>query len=95
MHKFDGADYLPPRDDPRLTSQIERVKALMLDNRWRSIRQIAIATGDPENSVSAQLRHLRKEKHGSYRVERKHIGNGLYHYRVLPPLPKGQAEFNL
>ncbi len=64
----------------------------MLDGRWRSIKQIALATGAPEASVSAQLRHLRKEKHGEYRVNRKFLGSGLYHYQVLPPIPKGQGD---
>ena len=29
---------------------------------WRTLRSIADCTGDPEASVSAQLRHLRKDR---------------------------------
>lgn len=84
-YRFDGDDYVPPRDDPRLTSQHERLRSLMFDGDWRSLRQISEATGDPEASVSAQLRHLRKKRFGGYEVDRRHVGGGLYEYRVGPP----------
>lgn len=85
MPRFDGADYQPVRDDPRLTSQLGRIKSLMLDGQWRSLVEIERATGDPPASISAQLRHLRKKRFGSYIVERRYIIDGLYEYRVLPP----------
>ena len=59
----------------------------MLDGRWRTLGDIATLTGYPEASISAQLRHLRKERFGRHRVEKRHAGNGLYEYRLLPPLP--------
>ena len=84
MMHFNGPEYDPARDRERLTSQHIRIRDLMLDGRWRTIRQIAQATGDKsESSVSAQLRHLRKPRFGSYTVERRHLGDGLYEYRVL------------
>jgi hypothetical protein len=86
-YRFNGPEYQPTRDNPRLDSQLERVKALMIDGRWRTLETIASTTGDPVASVSAQLRHLRKERFGNYRVERRHVGAGLFEYRVLEPLP--------
>jgi len=83
--RFDGADYQPARDDVRLTGQIQRVWNCMADGHWRTLKEIARATGDPEASVSAQLRHLRKEKFGSWTVDREHISHGLYKYRLLSP----------
>lgn len=80
--RFDGADYVPPRDDPRLTSQHKRLRALMKDGEWRTLSEIAQETGDPEASMSAQLRHLRKDRFGRHQVERRHEGGGLYKYRV-------------
>lgn len=80
--RFDGADYVPPRDDPRLTSQHQRLRALMQDGEWRTLNEIARQTGDPEASMSAQLRHLRKKRFGGHQVERRHEGGGLYKYRV-------------
>ena len=80
--RFDGDDYVPPRDDPRLTSQHQRLRSLMEDGEGRSLSEISQQTGDPEASMSAQLRHLRKERFGGHEVERRHEGGGLYSYRV-------------
>lgn len=83
---FNGADYVPWRDDPRLTSQLGRIFHLMRDGEWRTLAGIAHATGDPPASVSAQLRHLRKPRFGAHAVERRHRGapaEGLYEYRVI------------
>lgn len=82
---FNGADYVPDRDDARLIPQHERIKALMVDGHWRTLAAIAAATHTPEASVSAQLRHLRKPRFGSHIIEREHIGGGLYQYRMAAP----------
>lgn len=79
---FAGSDYEPARDDARLLSQQERVYECMKDGEWRTLEEIRAITGDPPASISAQLRHLRKEKHGGHIVEKEHRGNGLYAYRV-------------
>lgn len=82
--RFDGAGYQADRDNPRLTAQLERVWKCMADGSWRTLRQIATATGDPESSISAQLRHLRKPRFGAHTVERNYVGNGLHAYRLTP-----------
>lgn len=79
---FNGADYQHDRDAPRLTEQIGRVWHAMKDRQWRTLEQIAEATGDPTPSISAQLRHLRKPRFGSHTVDRRYVGGGLYEYRV-------------
>jgi hypothetical protein len=81
--RFDGDDYQPPRDDPRLGSQYLRIFTLMADAMWRTLGEIAGETGDPEASISAQLRHMRKERFGAHTVERRYCGEGLYEYRLL------------
>lgn len=86
--RFNGSDYEPAWDDERLGNQHERIKRLMSDARWRALKEISEVTGDPPSSVSAQLRHLRKERFGSYIVEKRIRGErekGLYEYRVLDP----------
>ena len=88
---FNGSDYVPERDDVRLGPQLERVYSVMKAGLPRTLRQRANATGDPEASISAQLRHLKKERFGSYRVEKDHKGKGLYEYKLLPPEKKGQG----
>lgn len=85
--EFDGPAYSPPHDKRRLTGQIRRVYDLMRDGRWRTLQEIADATGDPHASISAQLRHLRKAKFGGHAVEKRHRGpkeQGLYEYKLTP-----------
>lgn len=82
-HLFDGADIDPDRDNGRLYSQLSRIKELMGDGGWRTLAEISGVTGDPPASVSAQLRNLRKKRFGSHTVERRHVGNGLYEYRLV------------
>ena len=61
-YRFDGAHYKPSVDYYRLARQIERVKAVMGDGQWRSVAQIHdLLPHDPENSIQAQLRNLRKK----------------------------------
>ena len=80
--RFDGDDYVPTRDEARLTSQHERLREVMSDGGWHTLSEISQLTGDPEASMSAQLRHLRKPRFGSHAVDRRHVGDGLYEYRV-------------
>jgi hypothetical protein len=89
---FDGADYQPRRDDDRLTGQIKRVWDCMKDSGWRTLGQISDETGDPEASVSAQLRHLRKPRFGGHDVTKEFVGNGLYRYRVIRADQPGQKN---
>lgn len=92
--RFDGDDYVPERDDPRLTSQIERIFGLMRDERWRTLPEIERATGDPPASISAQLRHLRKHRFGAHTVNKRHRGlpaAGLYEYRLVVNVERPSA----
>lgn len=87
MPHFNGPYYDPAYDQNRLTKQIGRVYQLMSDGKWRTLREIADGTGDPEASVSAQLRHLRKQRFGSYEIDLRSRGNrsdGLWEYKLLP-----------
>lgn len=79
---FDGADYIPIRDNARLTGQIKRIYSLMSDGKWRTLQEIEQETGDPQASISAQLRHLRKARFGGHTVKREHLGGGLYRYKL-------------
>lgn len=86
---FTGAAYSEARDRDRLTTQIQRVRNLMSDGKWRTVERIASelrrAHPDvrfPESSISAQLRNLRKVGHT---VETRNILDGglLYEYRLV------------
>ena len=79
---FNGSDYVHGRDFSRLSNQHDRVRESMLDGEWRTLEEIHSMTGDPPASISAQLRHLRKERFGGYVVDKKYLGNGLYQYKL-------------
>lgn len=80
---FPGEDFVPARDAVRLFNQLQRVRNLMLDGRARTVAEIAALTGDPETSVSAQLRHMRKAQYGSYVVDKRiRTAPALYEYFV-------------
>ncbi len=81
--RFNGADYQAERDNDRLTGQLLRVFDCMKSGAWRTLPQIAQITGDPEASISAQLRHLRKTRFGGHTVNREYISDGLYRYQVI------------
>lgn len=86
--RFNGSDYVPKIDDVRLTGQILRVFNLMRDAKWRTLDEIAQATGDPHASISAQLRHLRKDRFGAHKVSKRSRGeraSGLYEYQLITP----------
>lgn len=92
-HRFAGKTYDPQYDHDRLEKQLGRVFDCMIDGTWRTLGEIARRTGDPESSVSAQLRHLRKAAFGSYIVERRSRGDrerGLYEYQLLKPRKEGE-----
>lgn len=87
---FDGETYAAEHDKDRLSGQLHRVKALMLDGRWRTLSAINHITGGSEPGVSARLRDLRKERFGSFNVERRRVGlskKGLFEYRVTKKAP--------
>lgn len=80
QNSFDGSTFVPELDRTRLKAQLVRVRELMRDGLPRTLSQIADATGDPESSVSARLRDLRKPRYGMWTVCRKRLPNGLHMY---------------
>jgi len=83
--RFNGSDYSPEHDQARLTGQILRVFEAMRHGRWMTLAELEAATDDPQASLSAQLRNLRKPRFGSYTVEKRPRGDrshGLFEYRL-------------
>lgn len=77
-----GPAYDEAIDGARIEKQHERIRDLMLDGQRRTLSEIAVATGYPESSISAQLRHLRKAKFGSWNVYKERLGGGLWTYWI-------------
>jgi hypothetical protein len=69
-------------DGARLRTQYDRVRDLMIDGRWRTLSEISLDTDQPEASISARLRDLRRAK---WNVERRRRGGGLWEYSVSGP----------
>jgi len=87
---FDGAVYDPEKDRERLTKQLVRVFTALRSGFWFTLREIENMTGDPQASISAQLRHLRKPEFGGYIIEKRRRGrdgNGTWEYRLRIPEP--------
>lgn len=83
---FNGPAYVPEIDDARLTGQIKRIFDCMADGKWRTLAEIQMITGDPQASISAQLRHLRKLRFGKHEVNRRARGDrsyGLFEYQLV------------
>lgn len=80
--RFNGSDYVPARDNARLSSQYIEIFDLMSDGVYRSLRDIETLTGHPPASISAQLRHMRKKRFGGHTVDKRYLGSGLYEYQL-------------
>jgi hypothetical protein len=83
---FQGSDYVAKYDHARLTGALKRIFDLMSDGKYRTLSEIAHATGTPEGSVGAQLRNLKKAPFGSHGVPKRIRGNrsgGLWEYKLI------------
>lgn len=89
--QFAGRTYVPERDQKRLTTQYEKVRAVVMawqdvlinpEDRWFTLGWLSNLLGIPEASLSARLRDLRRD---GYIVEREYVHRGLHRYRVTKP----------
>ena len=90
---FKGSDYVPELDRVRLTGQLLRVFEYMSNGKWRTLREIGDAINEPEASISAQLRNLKKDgmnkqnvNYGGHEVPKRRRGNkksGLWEYKLI------------
>lgn len=79
----DGKTYSHARDGARLALQHNRVLAVMQDGQEHTLAELAKKTGDPEASVSARLRDLRKPRFGSHDIRTRYVERGLFVYRLV------------
>ena len=81
---FNGPDYIPKLDHARLSTQMGQIKALMMDGKFRTLGEIEAKTGYPQASISAQLRHLKKDRFGGYTLNKqRRTLEGLFEYQVV------------
>jgi hypothetical protein len=79
-----GETYDGDLDYDRLNEQAKRVYLAMIDMQWHTLAYLAERTGDPEASVSARLRDLRKPRFGSHEIATRRVPGvqGLWEYRL-------------
>jgi histidinol phosphatase-like enzyme len=70
-------------DLDRLNKQAKAVFNVICDGEWYTLDQIAFCAHAPQASVSARLRDLRKPRFGGFVVQRKNMGGGVFHYRLV------------
>ena len=82
-----GPAYDESKDGKRIKKQHEVIRDFLLQHRsWFTLAELRGLLQYPEASISAQLRHLRKPKFGSYRVEKQRRHGGTWEYKLFPPV---------
>jgi hypothetical protein len=80
--RFDGPE-ITEEDTPRLSSQLEAVRAVFSDGKWHQLTELAGAAKCSTQSASARLRDMRKSRFGGFTVERRRIsGTAVFEYRI-------------
>lgn len=82
---FPGPVYDETLDEVRLKGQQARIYLEMQDGVFRTLREIHNLTGDPEASISAQLRGFKKFGFKLNKQRRGDPSNGLWEYQLLVP----------
>ena len=84
-----GPAYSAQIDGKRINKQHESIKSYMLGlsqfDIWKTLAEIEGDLGFPQASISAQLRHLRKEIFGGFSVDKRRRGNA-WEYKVSIPV---------
>ena len=81
---FDGPCFDPVLDQQRLEGQMDRVFKCLEAGDWLTLGELGERTGDPEASISAQIRHLRKARFGNHIIVKQRRGEGgLWEYRLI------------
>jgi hypothetical protein len=82
-----GPTYDEAKDGRRIKKQHEVIRDFLLNNQnWFTLSELHALLQYPEASISAQLRHLRKVRFGSYIVEKQRRTNGTWEYKLFKPV---------
>ena len=79
-------------EQQRLNSLRDRIRETMLQGGWWKLKDLETVVGGSLTGIAAKLRDLRKLGYGSYTVESRHLGGGLWEYRLLKPRPPAPAD---
>jgi hypothetical protein len=64
----------------------------MGDGGWWTMARLAEVARCSEAAASARVRDLRKPRFGGYTVERRHVRDGLWEYRLERPPETGGSD---
>lgn len=86
--RFAGSSYIPKYDQVRLTKKLLMVFDLMRDQKYRTINEIydELDHQVAHTTISANLRHLKKEEFGSHTMNKRRRGDdrsGVYEYQII------------
>ncbi len=75
-------------DGAAIRGQMETIRQFMLSSDdWYTLAELGAALGYPEGSISANLRHLKKEEFGSYDMQkRRRESIRTWEYWLGPPV---------
>ena len=79
---FDGETYDHALDNIRLSTQLCRVRDLMLDGQWWSLKELSAVIEGSEAGISARIRDLRKERFGGFIINKRRRTTGTWEYRM-------------
>lgn len=89
---FGGETFDPELDAERLGRQMRRVVEAMGDTEWHTLAELSRMTGDPEASISARIRDLRKPPR-YWLIERERIDHGgQWRYRLVGADPNRERK---
>jgi hypothetical protein len=78
-----GPAYDKKLDGKRIKKQLDCIRDYMLMfNSWWTLSELRDVLNYPESSISAQLRHLRKDRFGGYEVNKRRRSGGTWEYKV-------------
>lgn len=75
-----GKTFVADRDSKRLGEQCQRIFNVFRDGQKRTLAQVAAITGDPEASISARYRDL---KRFGFKMDKEFVTRGLWLYWMV------------
>ena len=86
-----GPAYVEAIDGARIGRQMSDIRNIMVTGAAYTLAELEDRTGYPQSSISAQLRHLRKDRFGGYDVQKRRRTAGTWEYFIVVKV-LGQAE---
>ena len=79
---FDGNTYESKKDFQRLTAQLGKVSNALMSAKWLTLAELEQLLHEPQASISARIRDLRKPKFGGLLIDRRRRSEGTFEYRL-------------